>query len=222
MTGNLESQDWDAFPPGTAPQRPTGTASGVPGPAPYGSPGYGPPHGSAAPPPGYGLPPYGPPPGYARPPYGPPSGYGYAYPLGPPAWPAGPRRPGVATAAAVLGFVTGGLTTLFSFGFLIAVVAGEGDAPTMMLLLGFPCAAGVITGAVRLLGGHSPAVLFGSAVASVLALALAWLAAAMTIDRSGGLAGLTVFLFFAMVLPVLTAIFSWLPTVRGWAADGPA
>jgi hypothetical protein len=202
MTGNLESQDWDAFPPGTVPQQPAVSSS-----ASYGPPAYGtPPHGYYA----------------ALPPCGPPPGYGYPYPLASPAWPAGPRRPGIATAAAVLGFVTGGLTILFSIGFLIAVVTGEDDAPTLALLLGLPCAAGVITGAVRLLGRRSPTVLFGSAVASVLVLGLAWLAGAATIDRTDGLAGLTVFLLFAMVLPVLTAIFSWLPVVRGWSADRPA
>jgi hypothetical protein len=213
MTGNLEGQDWDAFPPGTVPQQPTVTASGVPGPASYGPASYGPAsYGAAA----HGYP-HGYPHGYAAP----PPGYGYAYPFTPPAWPAGPRRPGVATAASVLGFVTGGLTLLFSFGFLIAVLAGEDDVVTQTLLLGVLSAAGLITGAVRLLGRRSPTVLFGSSLASVAVLLMALLAAAVTIDRTSGLDGIVMFVLFAMVLPVVTAVFAWLPVVRGWAADRP-
>jgi hypothetical protein len=209
------------------PQQPTVTASGVPGPASYGPASYGPasygpasygaaPYGAAAHGPFHGYP-HGYPHGYAAP----PPGYGYAYPFTPPAWPAGPRRPGVATAASVLGFVTGGLTMLFSFGFLIAVLAGEDDVVTQTLLLGALSAAGLITGAVRLLGRRSPTVLFGSSLASVAVLLLALLAAAVTIDRTSGLDGILMFVLFAMVLPVVTAVFAWLPVVRGWAADRP-
>jgi hypothetical protein len=151
--------------------------------------------------------------------YGPSPGHGYGGPPpSPPAWPDGPGRPGVATTAAVLGFVTAGLTVLVCFGTLVAVLAGADDAVTLLLTLGLPCAAGLIAGGVRLQRRRSPAVLFGFAVASVLVLLLAWLAGALTIDRSGGLAGLTVFVVVALVLPVLTAVFAWLPRVRGWVA----
>ena len=203
MSGDDQEQEWDAFPPGALPQQ-----VGAPG---YGPPGYGPQ-------PGYGpVPGYGP--SYAQ-------TYGYPYPPTPWApepltWPDGPARPASATAAAVLGFVTGGLTILNCLGFLIMVLVGEDDAPTRVLLLGPLCAAGVITGAVRLLGHRSPVVLFGSALASVAVLVLALVVGAVTIDRTGGTEDLAVFVLMAAVLPVLTAIFAWLPTVRGWAAARP-
>jgi hypothetical protein len=122
----------------------------------------------------------------------------------------------------VLGFVTAGLTILVSGAVLITVLAGEDDVVAMLLVLGLPCAAGLITGAVRLQDRRSPVVLLGSAVASVVVLAMAWTAGALTIDRSGGLSGLTLFVVMAAVLPVLTAVFAGLPRVRGWAAARPA
>jgi hypothetical protein len=199
MTGISDDQDWDAYPPGAVPVA------------------Y-PPAAAQGPPPGYG-PPYGPPPGYG-PAYWPP-GYGYPYaypPLTPPAWPHGPGRPGVATTAAVLGFVTAGLTLLVSAAMLLAVLSGEDDVVTLLLTLGWPCAAGLIVGGVRLQRRRSPAALFGAAIASVAVLVLAWLAGAVTIDRTDGMDGLTVFVFAALVLPVLTAVFAWIPVVRSWAA----
>ena len=200
MTGFPEDQDWDAYPPGAAPQ-------------PQAVPAHGPPAGYG-PPPGYGPPAYG---------YGPPPGPWYAYPpFRPPAWPNGPGQPGVATTAAVLGFVTAGLTILVSAGLLIAVLAGDDDVVSLLLTLGLPCGAGLIIGAVRLQARRSPAVLFGSALGCVAVLVLAWVAGAMTIDRTDGLDGLTVFVLAALVLPVLTACFAWLPVVRGWAAAGPS
>lgn len=181
MTGSPEDQDWDAYPPGTAPQ-----------------------HGTA--------------PQYA-PAYGPPPGYGYGwYPLPPPAWPDGPGRPSIATAAAVLGFVTAGLTILVSGALLIVVLNGEDDTVSLLLTLGLPCAAGLITGGLRLLDRRSPAPLFGSALGCVAVLLVAWLAGAATIDRTDGMQGLSVFVLTALILPALTAIFSWLRTVRGWVA----
>jgi hypothetical protein len=197
MTGIPEEQDWDAYPPGAVP---------VPQHAP-------PLHA----PPG---PAYGPPPGYAPVPYGPPPGYGW-YPLPPQAWPHGPARPGIATAASVLGFVTAGLTILVSGLLLIGVFNGEDDLPSLVLALGLPCAAGLIAGGVRLQDRRSPAPLFLSAVGCVVVLLLAWLAGAATIDRSNGLEGLTVFVVSAAVLPSLTAIFAWQRVVRGWVAARP-
>ena len=213
MTGNPAEHDWDAYPPGTAPQY-------SPAPA------YGPPPGSAAPaygpPPGYAPPGYAPP-GYApHPGYGPPPGYGpqpYGwYPLPPLAWPDGPGRPNAATTAAVLGYVTAGLTILVSGIDFIALLFGEDDIVTLLLVLGLPCAAGQIAGGVRLQARRSPALLFGSSLAAVAVLLLALLAASVTIDRSGGVEGLAMFVAVALILPGLTAIFSWLPVVRGWTA----
>ena len=79
---------------------------------------------------GYGNEQYGQPQGYGPPPqYGPP---GHGAPYGPPSswpvfppplWPHGPGRPGVATAASVMGFVTGGLTIVVTLMLLAAVLA---------------------------------------------------------------------------------------------------
>ncbi|MBM7806546.1 hypothetical protein JOD57_002383 [Geodermatophilus bullaregiensis] len=169
------------------------------------------------PPPGYPPPPpYGPPPGYG---YGPGYGYAWAVPPAPPAWPAGPGRPGVATAAAVLGFVTGGLTLVVSLFLLALTVGGEGD-PATTTLLGLPCAAGLVSGGVRLLGRRSPLVLSTSALAAVVVLFLALVAAAGTLDADD-VEGLVVVLVLALPLPVLTAVFSRLPATVGWASSRP-
>ncbi|HEX2073868.1 MAG TPA: hypothetical protein VHF92_08795 [Geodermatophilus sp.] len=210
MHGEPQEQEWEAVPPGWygTPPPPPGPSGPVP---PYGS-------GYAAPPP-YG---YGTLPGYG---YGTPSGCGYGAPPAwarspvPASWPYGPGRPGAATAAAVLGFVTGGLTALVCLGFLFAVAAGDDDAPSVLLVLGLPCAAGLIAGGVRLLSRRRGDLLFGSAVAAVAVLVLAFVAGAVTLPAEGVL-GLGVFLLFALPLPVLTAVFARLPRVTGWQAAG--
>jgi hypothetical protein len=201
MTGIPENQDWDAYPPGTAPQPQPAAQYAL-------APAYGPPPG------------YGPPPVYGPAPYGPPPGFGW-YALPPRSWPDGPGRPSIATAAAVLGFVTAGLTILVSGLLLIGVFNGDDDLPSLVLALGLPCAAGLIVGGVRLQDRRSPTTLFLSAVGCVAVLLLAWLAGAATIDRTNGLEGLTVFVVGALVLPILTACFAWQRVVRGWAAARP-
>ncbi|MGY1740502.1 MULTISPECIES: hypothetical protein [unclassified Blastococcus] len=190
-----------------------------------GPPAYGPPPGPPAVPPyGYGQPPYGPPAPYPPAPYPPspyPPGYGPAWPgAAPPTWPHGPGRPGVATAAAVLGFVTGGLTLLGSLGFLIAVLTGEDDAATVVLVLGLPCAAGMIAGAVRLLARRSPTLLFGSALAAVAVLLVALLVGAGSFDDDA-VVGIASFVLLAGALPVLTAVFARLPATLGWVGSAP-
>ena len=217
MTGTPEDRDWHAYPPGAVPQD-------APVPAYGGPPGYGPVP-AYGPPPGYGqVPAYGPPPGYGQvpgygPAYGPPPGYGW-YPLPPPAWPDGPGRPNLATTASVLGFVTAGLTFFASLISLVAAV-DDGDEVALILGLGLPCAAGLIAGGVRLHDRRSPALLFGSAVGCVAVLLLGWLVGALTIHRTDGLQGLTTFVLLAMILPALTAAFSWTRNVREWAAARP-
>ncbi len=210
MTGQPYEQEWDAVPPGSA--VPPYGAPGTPGqPAPYGPPpgtvpGYGPP---AYAPPTYGPPAYGPPPGW-----GPPPGYGWG---APPVWPAGPGRPGVATAAGVLAIVTGGLSLLVSLVLTIAVLSGEDDAVSVVLVLGLPCGAVLVAGGVRLLNRHSPTLVVAGALASVVVLFLALAVGAGTAG-SADVVGLAVFLVLALPLPVLTAVFARLPATVGWAA----
>ncbi|GAB3195431.1 hypothetical protein GCM10027261_15710 [Geodermatophilus arenarius] len=215
MTGQPYEQEWDVVPPGSVPPPPPPAYGSRPT---YGAqPTYGapPPHG--APPPYGAVPPHGQVPPHPQPvPYGP--GWA-AVPFAPPAWPHGPGRPGTATTAAVLGFVTGGLTALVSLAFLVAVLTGAEDDPiTVTLLLGLPCAAGLVTGAARLLGRHSPTVLFASALASVVVLFLALVVGAASQDADD-VAGFTAFLVFALPLPVLTAVFARLPRTVGWAGS---
>jgi hypothetical protein len=197
------------------------------------APGYGPPPGYGplpgyGPPPGYG-PGYGPPPGYG-PGYGPPPGYGpgygpTAYGYGPASWPLPPvqrpwpygdGRPTVATAAGVLGIVTGGLTAMACLLLLIVALTGVGDPVSLLVLvLGVPCAAGTITGGIRLLQGHRRGLLLGSALASVAVLVLGFLVATAIYD---GEEVLSVFVVLApaVPLPVVTAVTAALGPVKGW------
>ena len=238
MTGAGEEQEWDAFPPGTygGPHQAYGTPPHVASPdygtPPNGAPGYAPPPGYAAPP-SYATPPgYGPPPGYGAPPagYGPPPGHAAPTRYGPPpgwgwvptdtTWPHGPDRPSMATAAAVLGFVTAGLTALVCLFILADMADGGGDPPEKLFLLGFGSALGLLVGGIRLVQARSPAVLFGSALASIAILVIALLTGFGTLysDQIGGLVAVVV---LALPLPILTAVFSWLPRVRGWSAAEP-
>ncbi len=208
MTGQPYEQEWDAVPPGSA-VPPYGASPASAGPAPHG-----PPPGTVPPsyaPPGYGPASYGPPG------YGPPPGYGWGLPLAPPTWPAGPGRPGVATTAGVLGIVTGGLSLLVSLVLTVAVLSGEDDAVSVVLMLGLPCGAVLIAGGVRLLNRHSPTLVVAASLASVVVLFLALAVGAGTADGSDVI-GLTVFLVLALPLPVLTAVFARLPATVGWAA----
>ena len=158
--------------------------------------------------------------GYGEQQYGPPPGYGPPQYYGPPqAWPYGPGRPGSATAAAVLGFVTGGLTIAFLLVMLVAVLAGQEDVATwLLLLLGVPCAVGLLTGAAELMRRRSTSVLFGSAVSAVAVL-LAALVAGLAELAADDVVGLVIFVVIALPLPVLTAVFAKVGTVTGWVAD---
>lgn len=150
-----------------------------------------------------------------------PHGYGAPPPWAAPLpWPHGPGRPGVATAAAVLGFVTAGLTALASLGFLIALLTGESDATVGVLALGLPCAAGQVYGSVRLLARRSPVPLFASSLAAVGVLLLALVVAAVDLDGDDAL-GAAFFVVLAGVLPVLTAVYARLPATLGWTGSAP-
>lgn len=160
----------------------------------------------------YGQPQYGQqyPQPYGQPGYPAPGGWPTA------TWPHGPGRPGAATTAAVFGFVAGGLTALVSLGMFIAVLGGDGDPATMLLSLGLPCAAGLITGGVHLMQRRSTNVLYWSSVASLGVLALTLLVALVGMDGDDRI-GVSVFVVFACVLPVVTAVLSRVRSVTGWA-----
>jgi len=182
------------------------------GQSPYGQPPYQQPYGQ----PPYGQSPYGQPP-YAQQPW-PQQPYpapGWAPPEQ--RWPHGPGRPGLATAAAVLGFVAGGLTVLVSLGMLVSLLTGDGDASTDVLSLGLLCAAGLITGGVRLMQRRSAQLLLWSAVAAAVVLVVALLVATVTVDEDS-LVGQLVFTLVALPMPVLIAVFSVRRTVADWVA----
>jgi len=148
------------------------------------------------------------------PPYGP----GFAASL---QWPYGPARPTAATAAAVLGHVTGGLTALVMLGILLSVLDGDDDSSTLLMLLGIPCAVAIVAGAAALLGRRTAELLFRAALASVavLALVLVLVLGRTTLDGDARV-GPLVTVVLALPLPVLTAVFARRPQVRGWVAAG--
>ncbi|MCA0147130.1 hypothetical protein [Blastococcus sp. LR1] len=198
----------------------------------YGQPQYGQPQ---QPQPGYGQPYYGQPsygqPSYGQPPYGQPQyGQPYPQPYGQPGWaapgwaqatwPHGPGRPGSATAAAVLGFVTGGFAALGGLVMLLASFSADGDPAMRMLGLGLPCAAGLIAGGVQLLQRRSASVLFWSAVAAVVVLVLTFLVALIALDRDDQL-GAGIFVLIACPLPIVTAVLARLRAVTGWVDAAP-
>jgi hypothetical protein len=180
-----------------------------PGPPP--APGYGPPPGY--PPPGH--PGYGPPPGYP-PPYA--AAAPWNRPLPSTAWPHGPGRPSIATTAAVLGFVTGGLTALGSLLCLLNVLFGDPDLVSGVLSLGLLCAAGMIRGGLLLLRRETEVVLAASAGAAAAVLLLALLTSLPSVDGAGFL-GLAIFFLIAGSLPVTTAALALSRTARGWLSS---
>lgn len=178
--------------------------------------------------PAYGPPPgYGPPAAYGpSPAYGPPPGW-YAPPVAPWSmpmsrrWPYGPDRPGIATAAAVLGFVGAGLTLVMSIVFVNAFATGDGDLPTGLLLLGAPCAVVQIIGGLHLLRRRGRTLLLAASVAAVAVLVAAFVGAAVTF-ATDEFAGISVFLAGAAALPVVTACLTGGRPVRSWLATAAA
>ena len=156
--------------------------------------------------------------------HGPPPGYGYPSPFPPPAylrtadWPHGPGRPPQATTAAVLGFVAGGLSALFSLVLLGAVTSGDHDLATILLMVSAVLsAAGLITGAALLITRSTTAPLFWAAAGAVALLAACLAVAIRTLDGDD-LLGLVLFTVLALPMPILILVFTRLSRVTGWAA----
>jgi hypothetical protein len=137
-----------------------------------------------------------------------------------PTWPNGPGRPGVATAAAVLGLVTGGLTALMTAGFLFGLADGDDDGVYLLTILtGLLCAAGLIAGGVRLLARKSADLLFFAALAAVASLALIAVVGTATLygDDADFILG---FAFLGVPLPTVTAVLARVRPTVGWASSG--
>jgi hypothetical protein len=119
-----------------------------------------------------------------------------------------------------MGFVTGGLTALMTAGFLFGLTSGEDEGVFLLIVLsGLVCAAGLITGAVRLLGQKPADVLFWSAVAAAASLVLIALVGSSTLygDDADFVVGFSV---VGLALPVVTAVLARVRDTVGWAAAG--
>jgi hypothetical protein len=97
----------------------------------------------------------------------------------------------------------------------VITVGGDGDLTTTVLLLGLPCAAGLIAGANQILRRKSERNLFASAALAVGVLLLSLVIGLVTLT-DGDLAGQAVFIVLAVPLPLLTAIFARARSVTGW------
>jgi hypothetical protein len=140
--------------------------------------------------PPYGQPAQGYPP---SPPQGYPQAPAYgAMPAAPAEYSAGPmRRPGVATAAAVLAFVQAGITAIPGISALVGAFGGSAGASgtglfshTVGIVVAIATVLGVallITGGVQLMGGSTRAMMIAG-TAIELAICLYWIIAALSIE----------------------------------------
>jgi hypothetical protein len=118
----------------------------------------------------------------------------------------------------VLGFVTAGLTLLMSIAYLGGLDSSGENAAFAVLLLGIPCAAGMILGGVQVLRRSSSRTLLTSAIAAVVVLILALIVGLGTLSDPGAVVGLMVLLVLAAPLPVVTACLAGGRTVSTWIA----
>jgi hypothetical protein len=234
--GQQPGQPGGGYPQGGYPQTPGQgqPAQGYPQSPPYGQPAQGLPQS-----PPYGQPAQGYPqnpaygqsvPGYTQsPPSGFPQAPGYgSMPAAPPEYSNGPvRRPGVATAAAVLAFVQAGITVIPAVLQLVNAPnnGGVGGNPStaVMLLIAIAEVAGVallIFGGVQLLGGKSNVLLIAGAGLE-LVLCVYWIIFAATLDSSlvgdgeaavaamnAGKGVLIGFAIFLAVMPTISLVMS--------------
>lgn len=193
-SGPPAGQPWEPQPWG--PQQgyaQQGYAQQGPGPQPWGAPaGYG------------GQPAWGAQPGWWTPPAPPPA-----------PWPHGPGRPQQAGAAAVLGFVAGGIALLWGLvGIVLLAGSDGGSASWLGVVVGLPAGAALIVGGTRLLTGRDRWVVVGGAAALSLAvLAQAVVSAATSYGSAIGQAFLVVLL---LPVPAIAGVLAGLPVVGGW------
>ncbi len=127
--------------------------------------------------------------------------------------PHGPVRPGVATAAAGFGLAAA-VWALF-VGLLVSL---GGWRTAWLAAAAFIAAIGLVFGARRVLTGQGRRLLVASAVAAA---AVITVAAFMDQElRSDGVAGVLIWLAFALALPALTAALALVPRVSDWLANG--
>lgn len=213
----VTDDDAPRLPGGYGGPPPTGPGTPQPHPQQYGSP-----YGQSYPPP-YGSP-YGQP--YPQP-YGQQPGYP-GYPPVPPPGAAGPQRPGLVIASAVLAYVNAGLLlvggALLIFGASLfrsienSLGNGDTDRATLIIFLGVGnlVAGGLlIAGAIMFSGGGSVGrVLLSVANGLVLVLLIVWIFLASDYERSddGWIGWGIVF----GVLAVLSLSFSFNGAINRW------
>jgi hypothetical protein len=119
----------------------------------------------------------------------------------------------------VLAIVTGALTVLGGFSFLVISLTEDRDLSTWLLALGLPCGVVLLVGGIRLLGRRSARLVLWSAVVAVAVLVLALIGGVATLPGYS-VPGLVEFVLFALPLPVVTAALAAQGSVRGWGASG--
>lgn len=209
-----DGRGWDASPPGAAPPGGDGRGYGS------GATAYGagaPPYGQGGPPPAYGP---APEPWAAAPqqPWAGQQGPWWTPPAVPLAWPKGPGRPAQGTAAAVLGFIAGGIAILWGLVGIVLLAGSDGGSATWVsVVVGLPAGAALIYGSIRLLAGTDRWFVVGGGAALALTVLLqAVVSAASSYGTASGQATLVVFL---LPVPTVAAVLAALPLVGGWVAS---
>ncbi len=125
----------------------------------------------------------------------------------------GPVRPGVAAAAA--GFALAAAVWTLFVGLLVSL---GGSRTACLAAAASTAAMGLAIGARRVLSGRGRRLLVASAVGSAAAITVA---AFMDQElRSDGVAGVLIWLAFALAPPTLTAALALVPRVSDWLAEG--
>ncbi len=153
--------------------------------------------------------------------YPPAPGYGGGMPPAPQEYGHGPmRRPSSVTAAAVLGFVQAGITTIPAVIQLVAAAGGSSDVGGGAMAEGLLVSVAeliavalLITGGVQLIGGRSRNIMIAGA-ALELVICLYWLIRYATLDSNGidiidaGKGVIMAFAIFFAVMPTIILAMS--------------
>ncbi len=134
-------------------------------------------------------------------------------------WPHGPGRPAQATAAAVLGFLSGGIAILWGLVGIVLLAGSDGGSGTWVgVLVGLPAGVALVLGGIRLLARADRwSIAVGGAVLALTVLGQAVISAASSYGSAAGQATLVVLLLPA---PSIAAVLASLPLIGGWVAGG--
>jgi hypothetical protein len=128
-------------------------------------------------------------------------------------------RPGLATAAGVLGFVVAGFAVLTGAGATLrGLREGVGWAP-LLLLAGVLVSTAMVAGALALLRRRSSRLLQATSALLTLAV-LAGMGTAVVVEPSDGPYLAFALAVFWLPLPLLVLVSSSVPVVRRWLRGG--